>query len=240
MHNINLVCTFHSESGKCNADELYKIIEHINPDVIFEELTPNLYDILYNKNMLAESAPLEINCIRMYKQQHTIKNIPVDIEVNSTFSENIHLAFALFKKYDICNEIENEQKKKIEQDGFDFLNSDEYSDLVEKQRSVESRILEDVNNNQLNKIYKSFYKDQDCRENIMLNNIYAYSKENNYNQAVFLIGASHRSSIIRKIAEYQLKEEIKLNWTFYSKTEDIIPYLRAEIYDIVSGGIVKE
>lgn len=39
MHNIHLVCTFHSETGKCNADELYKIIEVINPDVIFEELT---------------------------------------------------------------------------------------------------------------------------------------------------------------------------------------------------------
>ena len=191
MHKISLISTFHSELGKCNADELYKIIEQINPDVIFEELTPNLYDILYNKNMLADSAPLEIKFIKKYKQQHNIKNIPVDIEVDSTFSIGIYHAFAVFKKYDIYNKIEIEQKYKIEQDGFDYLNSYEHPDLVEKQRSIEIKILEDVNNNQLNRIYKSFYKGQDSRETIMLNTIYMYSKLNNYNQAVFQIGRAH-------------------------------------------------
>lgn len=215
MHNITLVCTFHSEIGKCNAEELYKIIEQIKPDVIFEELTPNLYDILYIKNMLADSAPLEIKCIREYKQQHNIKNIPVDIEVSSTYSNNVDRMLAFFEKYDIYKEIIIEQKKKIEQEGFNFLNTDEFSELVEEQRSVESKILEEVNNNQLNRIYKSYYDDIDFRDIIMLNTIYAYSEEINYNQAVFLVGAGHRSSIIRKVAEYQLKKEIKLNWNFY-------------------------
>ena len=215
MHNITLVCTSHSERGKCNADELFKIIEHISPDVIFEELTPNLYDILYNKNILAESAPLEIKCIRKYIQLHNIKNIPVDIEVSSTFSKGIYHAFAEFEKYDLYNEIEFELKKKIELGGFDYLNSYEYSNLVEKQRSDESKILEDVNNNQLNRIYKSYYDDQDFREIIMLNTIYNYSLVNDYDHAVFLIGAGHRRSIIQKVAEYQLKDIIKLNWSFY-------------------------
>lgn len=223
MHNIHLVCTFHSETGKCNVDELYKIIEQIKPNVIFEELTPNLYDILYIKNMLGELAPPEVKCIRKYKQQHNIENIPVDIEVSSTFSKEINIVFALLKKYDIYNEIEIEQKKKIEQGGFDFLNSYEYSDLVEKQRSIERNKLVEINNWHLNRIYKTFYGDMDYRENVMLNYIYTYSKENNYEQAVFLIGSAHRSSIIRKVAEYQLKKKIKLNWTFYSKTKDIIP-----------------
>jgi len=215
MNNITLVSTLHSELGKCNADELYKIIENINPDVIFEELTPYLYDMVYNKNIVDETAPIEIKCIRSYKQQHSIKNIPVDIEVNSTFSNEIKVVFALFEKYDTYNEIEIELKKKIEQKEFEFLNSDEYSDLVEKQQSIEQKILEEINNDQLNRIYTSFYEDQDYRENFILNTIYAYSNENNYDQAVFLIGAAHRSSIIRKVAEYQLKEKLKLNWTFY-------------------------
>jgi len=214
MHNLHLVCTFHSELGKCNPDELYKIIEQINPDVIFEELTPNLYDILYNKGIFDESAPTEFKCIWKYKQEHDIKNIPVDIEVSSKFSNEINTVIALFKKYDIYNEIEIEQKKKIEQVGFEYLNSQEYSDLFDKQRNIENKILENVSNSRLNRIYKSFYEDQDYRENFMLNTIYAYSKRNNYNQAVFLVGSGHRSSIIQKVAEYQLKEEIKLNWTF--------------------------
>ena len=215
MHNITLVSTLHSELGKCNADELYKIIENINPDVVFEELTPYLYDMVYNKNIVDETAPLEIKCIRNYKQQHNIKNIPVDIEVKSTFSNEIKVVFALFEKYDTYNEIEIELKKKIEQEEFEFLNSDEYSDLVEKQRSIEQKILEEINNDQLNRIYKTFFEDQDYRENFILNTIYAYSNENNYDQAVFLIGAGHRRSIIQKVAEYQLKETIKMNWSFY-------------------------
>lgn len=217
MHNITLVCTFHSELGKCNVDELYKIIEQIKPDVVFEELTPYLYDMVYNKGFYDESAPLELKCIRNYKQQHNIKNIPVDIEVGSTFSNDVNRMLDLFGNYDIFKEIKIEQKKKIKLEGFDFLNTDEYSDLVEEQRSVESKIVEEINNRQLNRIYKSFYDDMDFRENFMLNTIYAFSQENDYNRAVFLIGAGHRSSVIRKVAEYQLKEEIKSNWSFYSK-----------------------
>ena len=215
MHNITLVSTLHSELGKCNADELFKIIEQISPDMVFEELTPYLYDILYNKGIFDESAPIEFKCIRRYKQQHNIKNIPVDIEVVSTLSNNVNQMLALFEKYDIYKVLEIEQKKKIELEGFDFLNSDEFSDLVEKQRTIERKIVEEINNSQLNRIYKSFNTDLDFRENFMLNTIYAYSKENNYDQAVFLIGAGHRSSIIRKVAEYQLKKKLKLNWTFY-------------------------
>jgi pheromone shutdown protein TraB len=217
MHNISLVCTFHSESGKCNADELYKIIEHINPDVVFEELTPYLYDIIYNKNIVDETAPLEIKCIRNYKQQHNIKKIPVDMEVGSTFSNNVNRMLALFEKYDFHKEIVSETKRMIESDGFDFLNSDEFSDLVEKQRTIERTIVEGINNRQLNRIYKTFVEEQDYRENFMLNTIYAYSKENNFNHAVFIIGSAHRSSIIRKVAEYQLNERMKLNWTFCRK-----------------------
>jgi hypothetical protein len=49
----------------------------------------------------------------------------------------------------------------------------------------------------------------------MLENIYNYSKEKKYSQAVFLIGAEHKKSIVRKIAEYQKLPGIKLNWTMY-------------------------
>lgn len=215
MHNICLICTSHSERGKCNADELFKIIEQISPDVVFEELTPYLYDILYNKGIFDESAPTEFKCIWNYKERHNLKNIPVDIEVGSTFSIDVNRMLDLFEKYDVYKEILIEQKNKIEQKGFDFLNSDEYSDLVEKQRAVERTIVEELNNHYLNRIYKSFVKDLDFRENFMLNTIYTYSIENNYDHAVFLIGAGHRRSIIQKVAEYQLKETIKMNWSFY-------------------------
>ncbi len=215
MHNITLICTCHSEIGQCNADELYKIIEQIKPCVIFEEVTPKLYDILYNKNLLSDLVPLEIMCIKNYKQQYGIKNIPVDIEVASTLSNSVNRMLALFGNYDILKEIEIEQKKKIKLGGFDFLNSLEYSELVKKQRNIEENIVVEQNDKQLKRIYKSFYEDQDLRESYMLENIYTYSNENNYENAVFLIGAAHRSSIVSKILAYQLNENVQLNWSYY-------------------------
>lgn len=49
----------------------------------------------------------------------------------------------------------------------------------------------------------------------MLQNIYNYSKGNQYNQAIFLIGAEHKKSIMQKITVYEKLSEIKLNWTMY-------------------------
>jgi len=56
----------------------------------------------------------------------------------------------------------------------------------------------------------------------MLQNIYNYSKDNQYNQAIVLIGSGHRKSIIEKIEKYKIQESIKLNWTLYIPTKDLI------------------
>ncbi len=67
MYSITLISTAHSEYGKCNSDELYKIIESITPELIFEELPNNLVDCAYNENP-HPNEPLEVKCIRsIYK-----------------------------------------------------------------------------------------------------------------------------------------------------------------------------
>src|SRR6476620_11701682 len=83
MYNVTLVCTHHSDLGKCNSDELYKIIESIRPDVIFEELTPDLFDRFYNKNNIPFETP-EVKSVRRYIKNHSISHFPVDINVTGT------------------------------------------------------------------------------------------------------------------------------------------------------------
>ena len=83
MYNITLIGTNHRELGKCNSEELYKIIETINPDVIFEELSSDLFNIIYNANS-PNSQPdvlTEIKCVKKYLQNHKIKHVPVDIDI---------------------------------------------------------------------------------------------------------------------------------------------------------------
>lgn len=50
----------------------------------------------------------------------------------------------------------------------------------------------------------------------MLQRIYDYSKVHSYRTAIFMIGAAHKTSIYRKIKEYERREELKLNWLFYA------------------------
>ena len=74
-----------------------------------------------------------------------------------------------------------------------------------------------VSKNQLFRIYKLLYEEQEKRENEMLQNIYTDAKEHSYNKAIFTLGAAHRQSIIQKIQKYKGKEKFKLNWTFYNE-----------------------
>ena len=215
MYNIIIICTKHKEIGKCNSDELCKIIESISPEVIFEELSNNFFDRFYNTNLLSDE-PLEVKCIKKYLRNHNIKHIPVDIDVSPNLSnDEIDYMFNAFKKYDVYKKLDDELHLLIAQEDFTYLNSKKCSKLFDKMKIIEKNLITfHPNRNILFRIYKLFYEEHDNRENVMLQNIYNYSKENQYNQAVFLIGSAHRNSIMQKIQEYERKEKLKLKWTF--------------------------
>jgi len=217
MLNITLVATAHSENGKCNSDELYKIIEFIGPEVIFEEQTKKLFDMFYTGNQFHEEPP-EVKCIKKYIHNHHIKHIPVDIDPSPYLSNSqIKYLFEIFNKYNTYKKLVDEEEFWTARDGFAYLNSEKCSEIFDKKRITEKELIQfELNMEQLSHIYKLFYEEQDNRENEMLQNIYKYSIANQFIQAVFLIGSAHRNSIIQKVAKYESKESIKLNWTFYS------------------------
>jgi hypothetical protein len=94
--------------------------------------------------------------------------------------------------------------------GFQFLNSEKSIVLQEELRGLENRIVDDeIMRQKVNENINAY-------ENSMLRNIYSFWKEKSFNTAVLMCGAAHRKSIIEKIKEYQKKETIQLNWTFYN------------------------
>jgi hypothetical protein len=217
MYNITLIFTSHTELGKCNSDELYKIIENIGPEVIFEELPNDIFDRFYIGNQLSDE-PLEVKCIKKYLQNYNIKHLPIDIDVSPNLSTSeIEYMFSTFKKYEVYKKIDDEQNILTSQYGFAFLNSNNNSELFEKKKITEKNLMEfGINKNILFRIHKLFREEQDNRENEMLQNIYNYSRENQYKIGVFLVGSAHRNSIIRKITEYETRNKLKLNWSFYN------------------------
>jgi len=207
----------HSEGGKCTSDELFKIIESIKPEVIFEEISIDISDKIYNQHFPNEF--LEVKCIRNYIKNYPINHITVDIDASPNLSKNeIDFMFDTFKSYDVYKSIEQEQKLLIEQYGFAFLNSKKCSELFDEIMHTEKYLIGfGINKSKLLRIHKLFHEEQDNRENAMLQNIYNYGNENPFNQAVFLIGCAHRKSVAQKIAKFETKEKLKLNWTFYNE-----------------------
>lgn len=220
MYNITLIGTHHRELGKCNSDELYKIIESIKPDVIFVEFSPDLLDMIFIENKLIDEF-VEVKFIKKYSVSHNVRFIGVDIDPDQGLSlRDIENMFAAFKKYTVYKKFEAEQIKITERDGFTFLNSKNCMNLFEEKKSIERNLIEFMmNKNQLFSLWNLFYEEQENRDKEMLRNIYSYSKENKYDRAVFMVGTGHRKSLMQKIEEYEEKEEFKLNWTFYQGLE---------------------
>ncbi len=232
MYNITLISTIHSENGKCNHNELYKIIESINPEVIFDELPSHYFDMYFGdsfdlyyvnsilRNRQLPEMPLEVKCIKKYKQNYNVKILPVDIDVTPKLSKHqdeILFMISTFFKNEDYKKLDNEKEVLMTQEGFYYLNSDKFLDFLERKEVLEKNIMDsEIQKDRLLNVYKLFHTEQyDNRENAMIHNIYNFSKENQYNQAVFLIGAEHKKSIMQKITEYEKPTEIKLNWKMY-------------------------
>ena len=212
LNSIILISTVHKEIGKCNSDELFKIIESINPDIIFLEAfeeSYSKYDQLLFSQFSIYKERLELKAIQKYCQNHTFEYVPVlDIGLSDGFEIKMKIV-SENKEYqrllDNCILLEME-------DGFQFLNSKINIALQEEMRELENRIIDDKI------IHQKANESIDAYEHSMLRNIYAFCKEKSFNTAIFMCGAAHRKTITQKIIEHEAKENLKLNWTFYSET----------------------
>jgi len=48
----------------------------------------------------------------------------------------------------------------------------------------------------------------------MIDNIYEYSRENVFDTGVFLVGAAHKTGIVKEIEKYAGTEADQINWNF--------------------------
>ena len=220
MYNITLICTRHTELGKCNSAELYKIIERIDPELIFEEIPPSYFDKYYiNKS----HNNLETDTINKYLETHKAEHIPVDsdnLPSESFFQNHKYMLEHIEGLADIngfnYRKLTDTNKMFVEMYGFKYLNSISCINLNNEIYDAIEKGLQKVNNEKLFQTYNLWKDINEKRENVMLQNIYNYSKDHSYEKAIFTVGSGHRKSISKKIEKYEMQEKIKLNWIFYN------------------------
>jgi hypothetical protein len=209
MHHITFISTIHKEIGNCSAEELYKIIEKLSPEVIFLEAIDETYSGYENYLFSTYGVyhkKLELAAIQKYNLSTSFEYVPV--------CEN-----GLSDAFDRKNKIvcENREMQQLidnynflaEKYGFKFLNSLESINLQEEMRVLETRIL---NNTELDEMVKA---DIEAYENPMIRNIYSYCNNNHFSSAIFMCGVAHRKSIIEKIEKSKTAEQVNLTWTIF-------------------------
>lgn len=212
MCNITLISSLHKELGKCNPTELFRIIERIQPEVIFEELSIDTFTSIYINGV--SPVTNEARTIKNYIARYPIKHFPVDtypIKGSDLFSGANEIAIRSNEYVKLWED----QVAFIIKGGYNFINSYQYSELLDKIRTVEERVLVEINDDKLNHEYESERELHNKREHEMLRNIYNYSKEYPYNKAILVCGVEHRKSIMQKIPIFNEKESIILKWTVY-------------------------
>jgi len=208
MHHITHISSAHAELGKCNPFELCSILESLRPEVIFLEALSDTYSV-YDQLCASFGAihkKVEIAALQLYG---SIANF----EFETVLNEGIGHAFD--KK---CQELwENSAYRHLfsnfnylqESDGFCFLNSDYAMKLQEQMGLLGNCIIKDAELNE------KANEEIDAYEKTMLQNIYDYCREHQFEKSVFMCGVGHRKSMIEKFKQFNLQEGIHLNWTIY-------------------------
>lgn len=220
MYSITLISTRHDSIGECTVNALYKILELIKPEVIFEEIPPSYFDRYYVEKSRTN---LETEAIMAYLATNDAQQIPVDIDEmqpKAFFQDYQRAVEKVIGLIDIngfnYRQLIDVNKRHIAKYGFKYLNSSHYNTYLEELRVAFEAGLQTISDNRLNEACKSWSEFNNCRENVMLQNIHQFSRDHQYANAVFLLGAGHRTSIINKIQQWEDREDLKLQWSIYN------------------------
>lgn len=213
-YNIKIICSFHTEIGKCNPAELYRIIENIRPEVIFEELPINIYQSIYSGQKPPQT--VESKAVLAYSNNYIVKHFPVDtynFDINELFSDYEFIMRHSTEYIELFNKL----IATVGNLGYDFLNSEKCTTLLSKLKSLELKVLTENSNKELLISYKNEKDIHEKRETEMIKNIINYTFNNPFNNAILICGTDHKEGLLKKIEEYSIEHNSQVNWSVYSR-----------------------
>lgn len=210
MCSITFLSSCHLETGKCNSIELYKIIDLINPEIIFEELDLDGFNDHYGPN-----GPYSTETVAIYHyiQNKNIKHFPVDTYDMKYFTkeDKKYMDNIILNNSNEFRQLLEKQLKLLHLYGYKFINSDECIELITNLQDIEYNVQLKLNDEKLTNIYKEWININNKREEVIIKNIYDYCKNNKFDKGLLIIGAEHRKSLKNKIDNY----EAIIKWDYW-------------------------
>jgi len=213
MKTISLVCTFHEERGITSITDLHKILERIQPDVIFLEAP---IEWRGNSCLLQIVDSLESKAVSRYVARKPTELIPVDLPTpDESFFRKARNFYGEIEKhsYEYCRLID-QNRERMKKEGFAYLNSESNNKHHSDVHSAIVTTIENSGQKWLSEYYSGWRGVIERRDVEMLKNIDLYCKDHEFGKAVFLVGAAHRASIISKTGAWASPGASAVQWEY--------------------------
>jgi hypothetical protein len=210
MRKITLVCSSHREKGLCNAQELLRLLRAIDPEVVFEEVRQSDF-ALYNTTSLEGQAATRFRAFKSFQR------VPVDrYDLPPNFRTLTDSALDYVEQH--SHEyifLQNERENSTHLHGFMYLNSAVFAKVMSRMAVIEDETINSEGNPELVRSLATWRQVIQGREKAMVENIYRYCRENIFDTGVFLVGAAHRSGIVKAIEELSRADADLIEWNLY-------------------------
>lgn len=213
MKVVTLIGTFHEERGRVCSSELTDILGEIRPEIIFLEAPSSLRGGLAE---ISETKPVEAGAVLQYLNEYSAKIVHVDLPISpDSYLRNPREVLSYVDRVSTeYGRLVDQNRDSMTAEGFSYLNSDRYERIMRDIQCEILRILALRDSQTLNQAYESWRRDDELRENEMVSRIEKYGEMSAFDRAVFLVGASHRASIVEKSKTNALSSLAHVQWDF--------------------------
>jgi len=213
MSSVSLVCTVHGEIGLANVSGLWKILKHFQPDVCFLEVPPAALDNYINT---VNEQTLESMAIKKYRESHQVELVPVDLATpgGEFFANSRYMFERIERSSHEYRRLMDLNSSFVGTHGFAYLNSEDCSNIWSAiYREIRSAV-ERLEDRRLVELYEMWIATIALRDQEMIRNVENYSRLNMFEKGVFLVGASHRQSIIDCAGGQSGVDSNSIQWDF--------------------------
>lgn len=211
MATVTIVCTSHHERGACTEDALLVIVRGLDPDVVFLEMRPS--DV-------PDVAPytLEGRAVSRYAAVRRCRRVAVDdFAMPPSFHGDTEALFDYVEQSSDEFVLCLQQRDSVASFGFEAINSRGFEELADNcDRAMEGAVRQSRNQGLIRR-HDNWISLLRRRDDAMVSGIYEFGRVNADARGVFLVGAAHLSSLVKRIEARIEQEPNVIRWDIWSR-----------------------